>query len=428
MPARPRAAQPARPRRPAVAFARPVSYEIPMLRAWDDAPAIILSCPTPPRRHAAALLPIAATALPQCLLGGEAQLHAFVAAMPDLRARLFFAPAPELFSDPPRTDALLEQAGARLAGAARPVHLRFGGTRAARVLKEMRNGLVLAENHAAPPIIPGRHPFADGLTLPASMRRLFTYSARIARPATIAGAAIPITRLPPDMLTADIPAGRARTGEGLEIVSLAEFRSGPWAAGPVRARSAHLRAAQAAPGHPPFILLPWNLDDPGSAVPALVERTQRAMEPGAPALRLILLPYNYPGQTGLIRRLVRGLREAEGLPPDVTEQIFIARISDLAALPALRALARTAWVDGNDPEYEWTARRLQACGIEPIVLSAHDLRLAGLRHVKLDDTLPLAAESRFGLLHYRVRLPSLRTLRALVPLTGELAARGARRA
>lgn len=400
-----------------------------MLRAWDDAPAILLSCPTPPRRYPAALMRVSELVLPQCLLGGEAQLQAFIAASPDLRPRLFFTPAPELFSGAERLDGLLRAAGARVpAGSKRPVHLRFGGTRAARVVKETRNGLVLAEDHRNLPVIPGRHPFADGLTLPADMRRLFTYRPGVARPATISGAAIPVTRLPEAAFDADLPAARGRGGQGLEILSLAEFRSAPWAAGATRARSAHLQAALALGDDAPFVLLPWNLDDPGSAVPAIVERTQRAMPRGGPALRLVLMPYNYPGQTGLIRRLVRQLREAEDLPAAVIEQIFIARVSRLGALPALRRLARIAWVDGNDPECLWTARRLQSSGFEPVVLNAHDLALPGLRHMGLDDTLALAAESRFGLLHYRLRLPSLRTLRTLVPLTRHLAQAGAARA
>ena len=69
-----------------------------LLRAWSDAPAFLLSCPGPLRRHHAALHPISQLTLPQCLLGGEAQLHAFAAGATELRSRMFFAPLPEMFA------------------------------------------------------------------------------------------------------------------------------------------------------------------------------------------------------------------------------------------------------------------------------------------------------------------------------------------
>jgi hypothetical protein len=81
--------------------------------------------------------------------------------------------------------------------------------------------------------------------------------------------------------------------------------------------------------------------------------------------------------------------------------VFVGRLSSLASLPALRRLARVAWVDRNDPEYDWTMRRLAACGIEPMLLPA-------------DDALTVSAETRFGLLHFDTKLPSVRTLRKII--------------
>jgi hypothetical protein len=144
-------------------------------RSWDDAPAFLLSCPGPLRRHIASVQPISQLALPQCLLGSEAQLLAFTAAQPDLADRMFFVPLPEMFSGPASMRALDLACGldpAHRVAAPRLVHLRFGGTRSARVLKDARNALVLAENHRAPPITASRHPFATGLTVPATIRRV----------------------------------------------------------------------------------------------------------------------------------------------------------------------------------------------------------------------------------------------------------------
>jgi hypothetical protein len=347
--------------------------------------------------------PISQLRLPQCLLGGEAQLIAFAAANPDLAGKLFFAPMPEMFFSPASLRALWDAIGAAPADGG-IVHLRFGGTRNARVLKGARNGLVLAENHATPPLTASRHPFASGLVLPAHMRRVFAYDRQVARPVALGSKVTAMAPLPAECVSADLARRGAARGrapandDGLEIVSLAEFRSSAWAAGPVGERSADLAAAVGGRRRAPFVLLPWNLNHAGTAVPTLIERTLNLQTVARPALRLLVLPFNYPGQTGLIRRMIRHVRStAEG----GGHSVFVGRLNALASLPALRRLARVAWVDGNDPEYDWTMRRLAACGIEPTLLPA-------------DDALTVSAETRFGLLHFDTKLPSVRTLRKII--------------
>ncbi len=405
-----------------------------MLRAWDDAPAIILSCAGPARRHTAAVQPVSGLSLPQCLLGGEAQLLAFAASAPALAPRLFFTPLPELFANAESAAALVAATGLAPEGkGARLVHIRFGGTRSARVMKDARNAFVLAEDHLAPPITASRHPFADGLTLPAHVRRVLAFDRALTPPVTIGGAAIPMTPLPGEALAADLrdvrpsagARGVAEAAEGLEVISFAEFQSSAWAAGPVRARSPHLRlAVEAAKADgAPFVLVPWNLDHPGSAVPALIERTLRLQMPDAPTVRLLILPFNYPGQTGLIRRLIRQVPVAAMAGRAALSEIFIGRLTHLRALGQLTALARVAWVDGNDPEFAWTTRRLAACGITPILLAAGESGLpTAVTCVTVDDVVTITAETRFGLLHFRAKLPTLRALRQLLVLTRDQAA------
>jgi len=327
---------------------------------------------------------------------------AFAAANPDLAGRLFFAPMPEMFFSPASLRALWDATGAAPADGG-IVHLRFGGTRNARVLKGARNGLVLAEDHESPPLTASRHPFASGLVLPSHIRRVFSYDRRVARPVALGSEATPMTPLPPACVSADLARrggsrGRAEAAVGLEIVSLAEFRSSAWAAGPIGERSADLAAAVGGRRRAPFVLLPWNLNHAGTAVLTLIERTLNLQNETHPALRLLVLPFNYPGQTGLIRRMIRHVRTtAEG----GAHSVFVGRLSSLASLPALRRLSRIAWVDGNDPEQDWTIRRLTACGIEPMLLPA-------------DDALTVSAETRFGLLHFNSKLPSVRTLRKII--------------
>ena len=256
--------------------------------------------------------PIAQLALPQCLLGSEAQLLAFAAAQPDLAPRLFFVPLPEMFASPASMAALAAACGVALSSATpRLVHLRFGGTRSTRVLKDARNGLVLAENHRIAPITASRHPFAGGLTVPASLRRVFPLDSGNAIPSAIGAGPLPVTLLEGDYVAADLQAPQAPQENGLDITSLAEFRSNAWAAGPLRGASSDLVTARRQAGRDgaPFVLLPWNLDHPGSPVPLLIARTLRLQHRHRLAVRLVIMPFNYPGQTGLIRRLVRTIRQ-----------------------------------------------------------------------------------------------------------------------
>jgi len=202
-----------------------------------------------------------------------------------------------------------------------------------------------------------------------------------------------------------------------ELVSLAEFRSANFAAGPVRPASAQIKAAA---GATPFVLVPWNMDNPGSAVPALVERALRLRAADNAALRLVIYPFNYPGQTGLIRRLIRRAREASEEGAAALANIYLARAAGAGAIAGLRQLAPLAWVDGNDPEYRWTALRLKAAGFSPILLSAR-VESLGVAAIEADDSIMLEAETRFGDLHFPLRLPSLRGLRQLLEMTRAMA-------
>jgi hypothetical protein len=126
--------------------------------------------------------------------------------------------------------------------------------------------------------------------------------------------------------------------------------------------------------------------------------------------------------------MVRQLRGRAEEGAEALAHVFIGRVTDLRALPDLLALARVAWVDGNDPEYDWTCRRLAACGIAPILLAPSDTQAPpGVTVVTAGEALTLEAESAFGLLHFRTQLPSLRELRHLLAQTRDLVDRQARR-
>jgi hypothetical protein len=379
---------------------------------------------------------LADMALPQVLLGSESQLLAFAAGSDAIKDRLFFAPMPEMFASIASLRhawQTLSPAGGERIGA-RAVHLRFGTIRSARVLKFVRNAAVVAEAARPPPLTASHHPFAGGSVLPAAMRRLFCYRPDAARPRPIGGGALQVTDLPPSLVTMDLV--RYRTGAisdppaenaALDLVAMPEFRSAAWAAGRVGVRQARLRGT--GEQQPPTVLLPWNMDHPGSIVPELLERLLRLRLPEHPMPRLILLPFNYVGQTGIIRRLITRLRRAAGDPDAALSDFFIGRVTGLDGIAALRRLSETAWVDGNDPEHWWTLARLSACGIGSILIDPQTQAQAGdpqgVVRLAADETIWVEAETRCGLLTFSASLPSLRTLPRLLSLTGSRQVRAA---
>ncbi len=408
-------------------------------RSWSDAAAFVLSCPGPLRRHAASLFPASGLVLPQCLLGGEAQLLAFVAANPQLSRRLFFAPLPEVFSGPEGLAAAWRRCGEPAHEAKSLVHLRFGSTRMARILKNARNGAVVAEQHGCGPLTASHHPFATGLALPAVMRRVFIYGPDATRPHSLGGAPLPVTRLPPECLDADLkqaalpepfksakrPPDQAggREPDGLDIVAFADFRSGAWAAGPIRARPVRQALREARDGAP-FVLLPWNMDHPGSVVPEILTRLARLQDPAAPLLGVLVMPFNYLGQTGIIRRLIADVRDAANDDERILAHLFLGRLNRLSALPQLAEISRVAWIDGNDPEHAWSMARLTACGLAPVLLSPPAMpgadQAASGASFPCEELISIEAETRYGLLSFPAYTPSLRGLRALLAFTASL--------
>jgi len=352
------------------------------------------------RRHRASILPISDVRLPQCLLGSEAQLAAFAAALPpEHAARCVFAPLPEIFAD--ARSLVHAWAGCGMAAPATGdiLHLRFGSVRMARVLKGARNAAVVAEVVRAQPLASSGHPFASGLHLPAAMERIFAYAPIAVPPVRVDGTSLPVELLRP-CLDADLAAVRRRRGRqsagGLDMVSFADFDSGAWAAGPV-------------PGVPaksdvPMVLLPWNLDHPGSIVPDLLARLVRLQDVTAPRVRVLVLPFNYLGQTGLIRRLIAHVAAAAG-DRAALAHVAIGRLTSLSSLPALRALSRTAWVEAGDPEHDWTMARMTAAGFRPLSLAGGE------------DRVWVEVDTRYGTLAYHPHILSLRELAALLDRT-----------
>ena len=390
-----------------------------VLGEWQDASAIILSCPGPLRRHRSAVLPTAGLDLPQVLLGSESQLLAFAAQAG--AGRLFFTPFPEMFPGAGSLAAALAKAGGNAGPGA--VHLRFGSVRAARILKGVRNACVLAECRTPPPLTASHHPFASGQVLPAAVSRTFLLCQDAIRPVRIGGGTLPATELPDSLVGVGLPpeaepprSKGSEAGSGLEVTSLAQFRSAAWAAGGQR-----MVPAWPEDGHG-AVLLPWNMDHPGSIVPELLERLARLHTRRAPTPRIMLMPFNYIGQTGIIRDLVKRVAAASEPHGALLPLLFLARVRSLTGVAALRRLSRVAWVDGNDPEHWWTLGRLAGCGIATILLATPANQADGLApaaRFAADETMWVEANTRCGTLVCQAVLPSLRRLPLLLGLTAD---------
>ncbi len=203
-----------------------------ILGDWQDASAIVLSCPGPLRRHQAAIQPAARLDLPQMLLGSESQLLAFkTLAAPG--QTVFFAPFPEMFPGAAALESAVGKAGGDTSGGV--VHLRFGGVRSARVLKGARNAAVLAECEGTALLTASHHPFASGRVLPAAMQRVYSLCEGAVRPELIGGGVLPVLPLQAVPVHAQLRAPAAQTGQPgqarLELVCLAGFHSAAWATG-----------------------------------------------------------------------------------------------------------------------------------------------------------------------------------------------------
>ncbi len=386
-----------------------------VLRDWQEAAALVLSCPGPLRRHPKALMKIADAALPQVFLGGESQLTAFAAAAPEkLREKLFFAPLPEMFSGIDTLAGAWRAIGQPVHDPDRILHLRFGSIRDVRVLKGVHNVAVLAEAAGTLPITTSLHPLASGAILPATVEAIFLTEAEARQPRRFGAEALPSLRLQPDLRTADFMSSTKpiRGRDSLDCVTLADFASDLWAAGPVKP-APNTAGKGGAFGS---VLVPWNLADYGSIVPELLRRIASLWHAGAPVPAPIVLPFNYLGQTGILRRFITDLRDAAFDPKTILHDFRLARVTRLSGLAALKKLSATAWVDGNDPEHRWTLARLGASGFKPILLDPGVPQPSALSH-PAEEPIRVESDTRYGTLCFDARIPSLRSLRSLLALT-----------
>lgn len=337
-------------------------------------PTVLVSTPTTRLDFAACVLPMAQHRPFQALFGYEGQIAAMAAGLAAAGIDCALLPAPEMFGHP----AALAAIRARLGADHKLVHLRFGATNAARLLKAATNLFVAGDDAALPPIDLGWHPFGGGDRLPPQMAGVLVYGPRHRPLADLSGALLPTTTLPPAAASADLDLA-AQSGAtalaGLKVQSLAEFSRPAWshpasvamadAIEPLR--SAHLHAALTGASPRRLIALPWNLAHPGGIVADLVVKLVRRRDP---SIGLLLLPFNVAGDAlDAVPQLAGHVRAATDTPEAALGAIFVGRLRMPRSALSLRTIAPTAWVDGSDPEAGWTLRRLERLGIAGILIA-----------------------------------------------------------
>ena len=358
----------------------------------------------------------------QILFGFEAQLRALVRLAEARGTTLLLAPAPELFSAAD-SFAAFRRLGVSVGAAERLLHVRLGMARHARLLKQASNVILTGESHTLLPMGPPQHPFGSGDRVPAGFIRQLVYFPEQSPLSGLDGHKMPIAMLDDGAVAADLLAsGIAGTPPGaiprlaagwvgaddaafcaelgLEIGSFAEFSASSWREtwrGAERGGVPHsldwrraVTLAGAASDRPERLsplLLPWNVANPASIVPSLIERLCRAGRWENRALRLVVFPFNESWETaGTVAGLIQRLRAARSEPATL-RTMFLARLRADRAAALMRHIFPLAWVEGGDPECALTLARLAALGV-PAVLVAPPPNL----------TLPRALMPRFSIL------------------------------
>jgi len=358
----------------------------------------VLSAPAPDQRWEGALAPSSAYAGLQSLLGWDAQLKSFATALQQAGARCYATPAPELFFTRTALEVLAPRIGVTADQLSRAVHIRFGPARFGRVLRGMPNLLANAEASGREILATGNHPFRGHNVAPHAIAEILDLSDRTKPLFRPNGSAIPRHAAPLSLIGADLPASPPPTQSpigiadfaGLEITTLAEFNADDWSDGKPAGPSTQLRRmilefnAAAENRARPVILLPWNLANAATCVPDLVMKFTTMVHPRERAPYLVLLPFNAtrPAATilwpliDLMRHQIdSAARKAEDRGDSAQSGPSIARVSSLTAIAGLRRMAAVAWIDGDDPEAEWTRVRFAACAIPALTLSSGQDRL-----------------------------------------------------
>lgn len=408
-------------------------------------PLIVISAPNDPRQAAASVVGGRRFKPSQVLFGADAQVNIAISALGQAGFRVFVTCSPEAFCT---THSFAPFAGFNKRAAA-PwdglVHLRFGPCQHARVLKRVPNILVSTGLARHRTMTMGGHPLADGLTAPAAFTSVLHFGAP---PALLAahGGALGAVRLPDAFMHGDLAAREAepaeRAGESaaesaadlltevrMQIDAFAEFDPARWDGsspevrrGPSRlfrrALIETLNARQAGMRDgPAFVLLPFDVSDPASVIPALLRAFVQSPGLRAGRARPVLMPFNEHGRIGALEAIVGEMRDraAQAGCAELASRLFVGRLLGFDDVDVFAQLFPAAIVDGLGAEGGWTAGRLAHFGVRALVLG--DGQAAGemaAAHLACDEEIRIRVDDELGERVIHTRTVSQRAAAAAV--------------
>ncbi len=404
----------------------------------DEKLIFILSAPSPWSKFNAAIVPYDACHGLQILLGWEAQLRTFATAARKIGARCFVTPAPEMFFSQVTLELLAPRAGLTAHQLSRAIHVRFGPARFCRILRGMTNLLANAETMTSGIIPTGAHPFRHHNVAPFALQAAIDLSGQKMKLIRTDASEIQNISVPRALIRSDvskiIPDGApisARDFDGLRIASLVEFEAEEWggksgdADSPAARKMMLEHNVHSSGSSRPVILLPWNLANPVSGIPDLASKFHLRATGLGRAPYLLLLPYN-AGPAGLaaVSRLSEDINELlNGVEPEVGNLVrnflLVARVTNVTGAATLRRMAAAAWIDGTDPEADWTSARFESFGLRVSRLQTASEDINQGRFAVLADAPSTEINDEFGRRFIRSSAITMRGLDRMIRLAGE---------
>jgi len=351
-------------------------------------PSVLLSAPTELRRYENAVQPATEYRPLQCLLGYEAQLLLFIDALNRVGIKPWFLQAPDIFASDYSFSRLLDALGRTETTPSKILHVCFGMPWTTRILRRATNLAVSAgiENEDDQPA--GIHSPRSRSRFPAEISGVLAYAPLRKPGRTTDERELPTCILDESFVNesatdqiSGISTDRqnsAAIDSDLQIQSILEFSPEVWAGKcpSAMSRSQDFRRAlirrkmaMEQQWNPLcFILIPWNLANSQSIVPDLAQRLSSNKHDSQFEYPTILLPFNEDHSSPLqIQALTDACRASAS--PGHAETIFLMRVTSYSAMATLTTLVTKCWLDGSDPEWQWSARRLSSFGVRSLLIS-----------------------------------------------------------
>jgi hypothetical protein len=308
-----------------------------------------------------AVLPVEYVRFDQEVFGYGAQIRLFAESLKKFDRRLFFVAAPEIFSSDESFRHFARLTGSKIIPE-KIMHFRFGMHCEIRLLKRATNVLISAESHSWQALNPDAHPFADGMTVPASVALTLMLHPDQRPLQRIGGELCQSMSLG---LSMKMETTINKRNSSVQILSLSNDGSERWK---------HIPLAALGAGR--HVLVPWNVSFAGSVIPDLIGNIVRLQAGAGPELAITLLPYNAtratrPSVQSLARQIALNASSTRAYP------VFIAKLHDFREAAGLCKSAHVVWLEAADPEFLWVHRCMASLGVATALINNAASRTGG---------------------------------------------------